>query len=68
MRVAIDEVWSSPSTLHMRVLVWGPENKWRHKYWTSVPFDDLPEEVITALVGHLMDSTPEEDHQQTALF
>lgn len=68
MRVAVDEIWTTPSTLHFRVLVWGPDNAWRHKYWTSVPLEDVPEEVIVALYQHYLDVQPEEDHAQTALF
>lgn len=68
MRVAVDELWTTPSTLHFRILVWGPENAWRHKYWSSVPIEDVPEEVIVALYQAYLDGQPEEDHAQTALF
>lgn len=68
MRVQVDQVWATPSTLHVRVIVWGPDDRWRHKYYAAVPFGDIDEHVLTMLAGYHMDLTPEEDHQQTALF
>jgi len=68
MRVAIDEVWATPSTLHMRVLVWGPDNAWRHKYWCAVPLEDIDENSLVMITQWAMDQVPEEDHHQTALF
>lgn len=68
MRVAVDEIWSTPSTVHIRVLVWGPDNAWRHKYWCAVPIGDIPEEVLVSMSQHLLDVGAEEDHAQTALF
>ena len=68
MRVEVDQVWATPSTLHMRVIVYGPENRWRHKYTCAVPLADIPEEAIVTMLQHFMDQVPEEDHHQTALF
>jgi hypothetical protein len=68
MEVQIDNVWATPSTLHMRVTVWGPSNKWRHRYDASVPMDDIDEHVAAMFGAYVDDTTPEEDHHQTALF
>jgi hypothetical protein len=68
MEVIVDEVWSTPSTLHMRVIVFGPDRAWRHKFWPSMPLTEVPEEVIVNLYQAYLDMQPEEDHAQTALF
>ena len=68
MQVQVDNLWASPSTLHMRVTVWGPDNKWRQRFDEAVPFADIPDEVLTLIIGHWMDAQPEENHQDTALF
>jgi hypothetical protein len=49
MQVSVDNVWSTPSTLHMRVTVWGPGHEWRHKYDVAVPLEDIPEEALWGL-------------------
>jgi len=68
MQVTVDQVWATPSTLHMRVVVWADDKRWRHKYYCAVPFDDVDEHVLTMMAGWHMDQVPEEDHHQTALF
>jgi hypothetical protein len=68
MRVEIDQVWATPSTLHVRVIVHADDNRWRHKYYPSIPVAEIPEEALYMLVGKHLDDKPEEDHHQTALF
>ena len=68
MRVTADEVWATPSTLHVRVIVHADDNRWRHKYYVAIPVDEIPEEAIAPLLAGRLDDTREEDHHQTALF
>lgn len=68
MRVECDQVWATPSTLHLRVIVHDDNGRWRHKYYPSVPLRDIPEEALVMIIQRYLDETPEEDHQQTALF
>ena len=68
MEVAVDQVWATPSTLHMRVLVFGPDRKWRHKYLCSVPVDQIPEEAIEALLVRNPDTRCSCDEHQPSLF
>ena len=41
MRAAVDNVWTSPSTLHMRVLVWYGRHNGLKKFECSIPLADL---------------------------
>lgn len=68
MRVTADEVWFTPSTMHVRVIVHATDNRWRHKYYVAVPIADIPDEALQPLLDRRLDDTREEDHQQTALF
>lgn len=68
MRVEVDQVWATPSTLHLRVIVHDDNGRWRHKYYTSVPLEEIPEEALVMVIQRFMDQVPEEDHHQTALF
>jgi hypothetical protein len=68
MRVEIDQVWATPSTLHVRAIVHDDQGRWRHKYYPSIAIDDIPEEALAMLLGRVEDSVREEDHHQTALF
>ena len=63
MQVTFDNVWSSPSTLHMRVTVWGPGDRWRHRYDLSVPLDEIPQEALRGLVDHAARSEVRDLHQ-----
>lgn len=61
MRVTCDEIWATPSTLHIRVLVHDSQGKWRHKYWVAVPVSEIPEEAVAALwVGLVDDRSPDD--------
>ena len=68
MRVRLIEIWVTQGTLVAKVEVWGEHASWRQKRYASMPLNDIPEEVITDLVGHYLDAQPEEDHNQNALF
>jgi len=63
MQVTVDNVWSTPSTLHLRVTVWGPGERWRHKYDVAVPLDEIPEEALQGLVFHAAAGNVRDMHQ-----
>lgn len=48
-RVSVDNIWATPSTLHMRVTVWNATYRYRHKYEIAVPVAEIPEDAISAL-------------------
>jgi len=54
MEVQVDNVWSSPSTLHMRISVWGPEHKWRQKFNAAVPLEAIPQEALAGVVAYFI--------------
>lgn len=68
MEVAVDQIWATPSTLHMRIVVWGPDRAWRHKYYAATPLKDIDEHVTTMLVEYHMDQGPDEDLEQMTLL
>ena len=47
MKVMIDNVWATPSNLHVRVTVW-EDGKWRHKYNVTCPISEIPDEAVAA--------------------
>lgn len=60
MEVQLDNVWVSPSTLHGRVTVWGPGQRWRHRYDVHVPLIEIPLEALAALADRHLDREPVE--------
>jgi hypothetical protein len=68
MQVQVDNLWGTPSGIHMRVTVWADDRKWRHRFDQTVLWAEVPDDAIGAMVAHWMDTQPEEDHQQSALF
>lgn len=68
MQVQVDNVWASPSTLHMRVTVWGPGQAWRHKYECSVPIAEIPTEALEPLLLTARDEAWREDLNDVPLF
>lgn len=68
MQVKVDEIWCTSEGIGMRVLIWGDRGEWRQKRYALVKFEDIPDEVITEIVGTYLDREPEEDYHQTALF
>ncbi len=47
--MSVDNIWASPSALHLRVHVMADDCRWRHKYEVTVPVSDIPEEAIASL-------------------
>lgn len=68
MEVSVDNVWTSPSTLHMRVTVWGPDHKWRNKYDAAVPLEDIPEEALLPWLRALGAGPFNDSREQLPLF
>lgn len=68
MRVEVDQVWATPSTLHMRAIVHDDNGRWRHKYYPSIPLDDIPEEAVIALTQRWLDAPLDEGRLQEPLF
>lgn len=68
MEVTVDQLWATPSTVHVRVIVFGPDRRWRHKYHCSIPVDEIPEEALRALQVRHDVSRCNCDECQPALF
>ena len=68
MQVQVDEVWCTPTRLHVKVTVSADDYRWRQRAYPSIALAEIPEEALTMLLAYVMDETPEEDHHQTALF
>ena len=68
MRVEVDEVWATPSTLHLRVLVHADDGAWRHKYWCAVPLSEIPEEALEKVLLQRRDESFREDLSDIWLF
>lgn len=64
MKVAIDQVWATKSTLHARVVVFDSEGRWRHKYYPAVSLQDVPVEALAPMLAWFA----EEDPRQMTLF
>lgn len=68
MKVWLDNIWSTPTTLHGRVTVADDNGRWRHKYYVACPIDDIPQEALLPLLASL-DSGPALDNgEQLPLF
>lgn len=68
MEVMVDNVWATPSTLHLRVTVWGPDRKWRHRYDAVVPTNDIPEEAVLPWLRSLGAAPWNDRREQLPLF
>lgn len=51
MEVTVDNLWASPSTLHMRVTVYPNSRVWRQKFNVSVPIAEIPSEALEPLLA-----------------
>lgn len=62
MHVYVDNVWATPSTLHMRVHVWGVDNKWRRRFDCHVPLSTIPPQALEPLLALVKDElfTPDD--------
>jgi hypothetical protein len=52
----------------MRVTVWGPENRWRHRYDAMVPVSEIHAEAVSALFDIVADDKWAEDLEDIPLF
>jgi len=68
MDVIVDNIWASPSTLHLRVHVWGGGRAWRHKYEVSVPLSEVEPSAIAALANLTYEAPSPDDVAQARLF
>lgn len=68
MKVDVDQIWATPSNLHLRVCVWADDRAWRHKYYVAVPLEDIEDAVVATLLEAFTQESDEPDHHQTALF
>lgn len=66
MKVQVDDVWASKSTLHMRVTVLDDDGRWRHRYYPAVRLDEIPVEAVAPLLGYFQE--PGNDEVQLAMF
>ena len=68
MICSIDEVWASPSTLHVRVRVSEKQGLWSHKYWCAFPINLIPEEALAPLLAQAMDTDTDSSYEDLSLF
>lgn len=67
--IQVDEIWATPSTLHMRVTIWGKGWAWRRKHQVAVPLDDIPREALLALYRSVvLGIAAEEERDQEGLW
>lgn len=64
MEIKITEIWASPSTLHLRLVVRGKGNKWMKFHSVSCPLDAIPSEVRRLIqLSEAFDREPEPEDQ-----
>lgn len=64
----VDNLWATPSGVHLRVTVWPDDRRWRRRFDETILWKDVPEEVIGSLVAYWMDTQPAEDLDDIPLF
>lgn len=52
MKLSIDNVWTSPTMLHVRVTTWGDDGQRWRKYHAATPLDTVEPDAIKALVAY----------------
>lgn len=67
MEVGIDSVWASPTTLHLRVLVWVGQERYCKKFYASVPVSEIEPDAVRALMSIVPDE-PDPISQDVPLF
>jgi len=67
-RVQVDNVWATPSTLHMRVTIWNAAFTWRQRHDVHVPVAEIPREAVDALWTGLVEDTWDPEADQLPLF
>lgn len=68
MKVQVDNVWATPSALHMRVTVWADDGRWRHRYDVHVPAEEIHPEAVEMLLNARAAARVDEDQAQESLF
>lgn len=68
MKVSIDQVWSTPSTLHCRVVVWADDRAWRQKHYVAVPLETIEPQALEALTLLARPEKDPDDTNQALLF
>lgn len=68
MKVLVDDVWASPSNLHVRVTVSADDGRWHHKYYEAVPLETIPEEALVDMLAFLMKHADVVEQRDTPLF
>lgn len=68
MKVTVDQVWATPSTLHVRVIVWGDAQQWRRKHYVAVALEDVEPSAVEALTLLARPERDPDDTNQAALF
>jgi hypothetical protein len=68
VKVLVDDLWASKTTLHMRVTVSGDDYSWRRRFYEAIPFEDIPTEALIGLTGYLVTNAPTEEEYNIPLF
>lgn len=68
MKVVLNEVWSTPSTLHATVTVVGKDALWHHKHRIAMPLGDIPEEALEPLLRFFQEPARDEVILDVPLF
>lgn len=62
MKVSLREVWASPSTFHVVLVVSANDDRWVQIMRASIPIEEFPEDVLGSLNLALgSDSAPQPD-------
>jgi len=68
MKVLVDDVWASPSTLHLRVTVHDDEMRWRNRFYEAIPLETIPDEAMAHLIAYWMEQQEVEPYDDPKLF
>lgn len=63
MIVQVDNIWSTPSALYLRVTVWPNDRSWRKRFDKQIPVAEIAPEALHAL---MMTLRPERDPDDTS--
>lgn len=68
MKVTIDNVWCSPTMLHVRVTTWGDNGARYHKYHAATPLDEIEPSAIKALLHYMAGVDQDSRWEDLSLF
>lgn len=68
MKVSIDNVWASPTMLHVRVTTWSDNGQRWHKYHASSRLEDIEPDAIKALQAYAAGVDSDSAWEDLALF